>query len=269
MPRFNDWDMRQWRGIEVNIDSLWLIPSRDKSGKHRNIYHGNFVPQIPNQLIRRYTKKGEVVLDPFLGSGTTLYECEKLQRKCIGLDINEQILSFVSENMLGSKYKDYRVGLCDNTDAQESREFISRSLCELQAQKVQFILLHPPYLDIIQFTEKANDLSSCHSIQDFLPCFLRSCQNGLEFLENGRYFAVVVGDIYRDGEVKPLGFYVMNAIRKHFSVTLKGIIVKNIEGNRGKLGTQTIWKYRALSSDYFLFKHEYIFVFKKERDSNE
>ena len=55
----------------------------------------------------------------------------------------------------------------------------------------------------------------------------------------------------------------MDAIKQSLNVKMKGIIVKNIEGNRGKLGAQDIWKYRALKSDYFLFKHEYIFVFKK------
>lgn len=62
----------------------------------------------------------------------------------------------------------------------------------------------------------------------------------------------------------PLGFYTMYAIKKYFKVKIKGVIVKNIEGNRGKIGTHGIWKYRALMSDYFIFKHEYIFVFKKE-----
>ena len=73
-----------------------------------------------------------------------------------------------------------------------------------------------------------------------------------------------IGDIYRKSEVVPLGFYVMDAIKKNFKVKMKDIIVKNIEGNQCKLGSQGIWKYRALNSDYFLFKHEYIFVSKKE-----
>ena len=55
----------------------------------------------------------------------------------------------------------------------------------------------------------------------------------------------------------------MDAILKNFNVKLKGTIVKNIEGNRGKQGTGGIWRYRALNSDYYIFKHEYIFVFKK------
>ena len=72
------------------------------------------------------------------------------------------------------------------------------------------------------------------------------------------------GDIYKNSEVVPLAFKIMEAIKDNFDVKMKGIIVKNIEGNRGKLKTQDIWKYRALRSDYYLFKHEYIFVFKKQ-----
>ena len=54
----------------------------------------------------------------------------------------------------------------------------------------------------------------------------------------------------------------MNEAQKH-NLLLKSIIVKNMEGNRGKQNKEAIWRYRALSSDYYLFKHEYIFVFKK------
>ncbi len=58
---------------DINVDSLWIIPERDKSGKHANVFHGNFVPQIPHQLIRRYTQENDCVLDLFMGSGTTLF----------------------------------------------------------------------------------------------------------------------------------------------------------------------------------------------------
>lgn len=86
--KYNDIDLKNWKDSDINTDSLWIIKERDKSGKHKNVYHGNFIPQIPNQLIRRYTKENEIVLEPFMGSGTTLFECEKLHRKYIGFDIN-------------------------------------------------------------------------------------------------------------------------------------------------------------------------------------
>ena len=62
MPIFNDLNLDNWKESEIWTDSLWIISERDKSGKHNGFYHGNFVPQIPRQLILRYTKKGEVVL---------------------------------------------------------------------------------------------------------------------------------------------------------------------------------------------------------------
>ncbi|POY46433.1 DNA adenine methylase, partial [Avibacterium paragallinarum] len=122
---------------------------------------------------------------------------------------------------------------------------------------------HPPYMDIIKFTDKIEDLSQISNINLFIDKFTQVISNAFSFLEDNKYFAIVIGDVYKNSEVVPLGFYLMYSIRKHFKVKLKGIVVKNIEGNRGKLGKQDIWKYRALKSDYFLFKHEYIMVFKK------
>lgn len=63
MPVFNDLDLGSWKESEILTDSLWVIPERDKTGKHNGFYHGNFIPQIPHQLILRYTKKNEVVLE--------------------------------------------------------------------------------------------------------------------------------------------------------------------------------------------------------------
>ena len=262
--KFNDIDMQDWKNCDINIDTLWLIDRRDKSGKHKNIYHGNFIPQIPNQLIRRYTKENEIIIDPFLGSGTTLYECDNLKRKLIGLDINEKVLEFTLDNM-GNNFnnKHFYITVCDNTNS-KSLKYINEGLKSLKSKTAQFVIFHPPYMDIIKFTDKKEDLSQINNMDDFLNAFLKTCKNILPFLDKDRYFAIVIGDIYRNSEVKPLSFNVMNLIQNNFKVKLKGIIIKNIEGNRGKLKTENIWRYRALKSDYYIFKHEYIFVFKKE-----
>jgi DNA modification methylase len=99
MAKFNDLDLKNWKELDINTDSLWIIDKRDSSGKHKNIYHGNFIPQIPYQLIKRYTKENEIMIEPFMGSGTTLFECEKLNRKYIGFDINEEIMNYVKKQM--------------------------------------------------------------------------------------------------------------------------------------------------------------------------
>jgi len=260
----NDLDLKNWKELDINIDSLWLIGERDKSGKHSNIYHGNFIPQIPNQLIRRYTKKQEIILDPFLGSGTTLFECERLNRKFIGFDINSEIIEFVKNQMKNSNYLNFEINECDVANSDKFENAITKSLQKLKTEKAQFVIMHPPYMDIVKFTDKKEDLSQISDLTTFIKTFNKAVENSIRFLEKNRYFAVVIGDVYQNSEVIPLAFYVLDAIKRNFKVKLKGIIVKNIEGNRGKLGKGGIWRYRALKSDYYIFKHEYILIFKKE-----
>lgn len=119
MSKFNDIDLKNWRDCDVNTDSLWMIQERTKTGKHKNIYHGNFIPQIPNQLIQRYTKKDDVVFEPFAGSGTTLFVCEELERKYIGLDINPEMIQYIGNNrdqMFGTDRS--FIEQCDSADSE-------------------------------------------------------------------------------------------------------------------------------------------------------
>lgn len=252
-----------WKNSDLNVDSLWIIDKRDKKGKHKNVYHGNFIPQIPYQLIKRYTEEGDTVLDLFMGSGTTLYECENLNRNFIGFDINQSIIDYVFRQMSSATPIKYFINNCDVTNTDSFNQSILVNLLSLNKNKVDFFIAHPPYMDIIKFTNRSEDLSNINSVRVFIGKFIQAITNAFNFLEENKYFAVVIGDVYKNSEVIPLGFYLMYAIKKYLKVKLKGIVVKNIEGNRGKLGKQDIWKYRALRSDYFLFKHEYIMVFKK------
>lgn len=77
--KVNDINLNRWKEYtDILTDSLWILDKRDSSGAHCAGYWGNFIPQIPHQLMMRYTKKGEWVVDTFVGSGTTLIECRHL-----------------------------------------------------------------------------------------------------------------------------------------------------------------------------------------------
>lgn len=256
-------DKEHWKELDINVDSLWIIGPRAKGGKRENNYHGNFTPQVPDNLIRRYTEPGEIVLDLFMGSGTTLYECENLNRNYIGYDINDEIIRYVRSKMDETSPIKFAINKCDVTDTTAFSACTDTSLATIGRKKADFLIVHPPYWNIIHFTDQICDLSNLDNLNDFISKFIKAMSNALSYLKANRHFAIIVGDLYRDSAVVPLGFYLMDAINKNFKCKLKGIVIKDMVGNRAKLGIENLWRYKALKSDYFLFKHEYVFVFKK------
>ena len=176
--KYNDLDLKNWQELDINTDSLWIINQRDKTGKHKNVYHGNFIPQIPNQLIQRYTKKNDIVLEPFMGSGTTLFECEKLNRKYIGFDINPTMLDYVNNSMIDSSFENnFYINYCNSLDSFEVNQNIEKANEKFNTKSVQFVLMHPPYMDIVKFTDNENDMSKIDNINEFVKKFKIICEN--------------------------------------------------------------------------------------------
>lgn len=260
MAKYNDINMNRWREYtDINTDSLWLIEKRDNSGAHSGNYHGNFVPQIPHQLFSRYTKKGDWILDPFMGSGTSLIEAQRMERNSIGIDLQENVVREAKSRIITEFNPKCKVEVFVGDSSSLN---MSKLLDSIGIKKLQFIIMHPPYWDIIKFSEKANDLSNAENLESFLKSFGKVVDNVTQFLEKNRYCAVVIGDKYANSQVVPLGFYCMHLfIEKGF--LLKAILVKNFGETKGKANQQGIWRYRALASDFYIFKHEYIFIFKK------
>ncbi|OQX22185.1 MAG: DNA methyltransferase [Candidatus Altiarchaeales archaeon A3] len=261
--KINDLNLNLWKEYDdILTDSLWILDKRDKSGAHSAGYWGNFIPQIPNQFLRRYTKQGEYILDPFLGSGTTLIECKRLGRNGIGVELLPEVAELANKNIANEK-NEFNVKTevinRDSTEINFKKELENRGI-----KSIQFLIMHPPYWDIIKFSKNKQDLSNANTIKDFLDLFGKVVDNTYDILDKDRYFALVIGDKYSQGEWIPLGFYTMNEVLKR-RYSLKSIIIKNFEETKGKMNQKELWRYRALVGGFYIFKHEYIFLFKKAK----
>ncbi len=259
--KVNDINLNRWKEYdEIITDSLWIMERRDTSGAHRAWYWGNFIPQIPHQMMLRYTKAGDWVLDPFVGSGTTLIECRRLGRHGLGIEINPKVAEQARE-IVSQEPNPHHVQTPIIT-GDSGRVDYEQLLAAREISQVQLLLLHPPYHDIIRFSDDPRDLSNSGTVAEFIAQFAAIVARLTPYLERGRYAAVVIGDKYSHGEWIPLGFQVMQAILP-LGYTLKSIVVKNFDSTRAKREQKQLWRYRALVGGFYIFKHEYIFVFRK------
>jgi DNA modification methylase len=240
--------------------TVWRFPKRGDWAVHDGKYRGNWAPQVPRNMILHYTRKGDTVLDPFVGSGTTLIECATLQRRGIGVDISPHAVSITK-----GKLRQLRKEI-PNLDDHAVRIFRgdARRLSMVSDDSVDLVCGQPPYANAIKYTADVDgDLSAISSLDDFLDEMRKVASELHRVLKKGRRCSMLVGDVRRNKMVFPLGFRVMDVFLDE-GFELEDIIVKE-QYNDGstRFYAARPWKVR------FRFAHEYLFVFRKPLNGSE
>jgi len=237
--------------FELECTTVWSFQRRGKWATHNSKYRGNWSPEVVRNLILRYSKEGDYLLDSMVGGGTTAIECKLLNRNLLALDINPEaiklthkLLEFESE--FNPKIK---VELND-----------SRKLDMLKDDTIDFILTHPPYVDIIKYSNKKikEDLSNIHSIDAFCDEIEKVAIEFYRVLKQGKYCAILIGDTRRNKMYQPLAYKVMERFLK-VGFELKEDIIKH-QHNCKATG---FWINKSKEYNFLLIMHEHLFIFKK------
>ena len=225
--------------------TIWSFKERGQWATHKGDYPGNCSPYVVKNLLIKYSNKDDVVLDQFVGSGTTVIESLLLNRKAIGVDINEKALSIKKSRIkdIDGKYKLIKGDATKLT---------------LQDKSVDFICTHPTYMDIIKYSNGINGDISLLNGEEFYNSIKLVAKESFRVLKEKSYCAVLIGDIRKNGFIIPLGFNVMKLFLNE-SFSLKEIIIKEQHNCR----STDRWKEIAKHRNFLLIQHEYIFVFQK------
>ena len=243
--------IKQWEPeeFELELKSVWSFPNRGKWATHDAKYRGNWSPYIPRNLLLRYSNEGDLVLDQFIGGGTTLIEAKLLNRNIIGVDINENSLNICK-------------GKCDFDYENEGKVYLhkgdARNLDFISDEKIDFICTHPPYANIIQYSENIKEDLSHLKIPEFLKEMEKVARESYRVLKKDKYCAILIGDTRMKGHIQPLGFEVMKLF-ENVGFKLKEIIIKE-QHNCKATG---YWKTNSIKYNFLLIAHEYLFIFKK------
>lgn len=236
------------KNFKLENTSIWSFKERGNWATHKGDYRGNCPPQVPRNLILKYTREEDIVLDPFCGSGTSMIECKLLNRKGIGIDVNVESLKLAKDRLNFEYNTTYEPKLikADSTNLQRI----------IPNGKIDFIFAHPPYADIIKYSKDIKEDISRLNLQEFLNQMSLFSKECFRILKKGKICSVLIGDIRKNKNVIPLGFYIMN-IFIQAGFILKEIIIK--EQHNCKM--TDYWRNKNM--DFYLLAHEYVFVLKK------
>ena len=91
--------------INLETTTVWSFPERGAWATHNPNYRGNWAPQIPRNLILKYTKEGDLILDPFIGSGTTAVVAKALGRNWVGIEKEKKYVDLANRRVINYKVK--------------------------------------------------------------------------------------------------------------------------------------------------------------------
>lgn len=183
-----------------------MLSQAPPRGKLKSLHPATFSEKDIERLIRFFSKQGEMVLDPFLGSGSTLLAAHACGRKGVGIELIPQWAEVARQRLAEASAEDQQVL---DGDARQK-------LSELEPDSLDFIVTSPPYWSILskkgmkvqaeretrglptQYSESTADLGNIESYDEFLDELARVFAECQRVLKPGRYMAVVVSD-FRHG----------------------------------------------------------------------
>lgn len=236
--------------FELEMTTHWSFPERGDWATHDAKWRGNWSPYIPRNIILRYSKEKDLILDQFAGGGTTLVEAKLLNRNIIGIDVNDVALNRCKEKI------DFQ------HEGANGKVFLrkgdARNLDFIPDNSIDLICTHPPYANIIQYSENIEEDLSHLKINEFLEEMKKVASESYRVLKKDKFCAVLMGDTRKNGHMIPLSFYVMQVF-ENAGFKLKEMIIKE-QHNCKATG---FWKTNSIKYNFLLIAHEHLFIFRK------
>ena len=231
--------------FELEMTTVWSFPNRGNWATHDAKWRGNWSPYIPRNILLRYSEENDLVLDQFAGGGTTLVEA-----KLLGVDVNDVALERCREKIdFEHEGANGKVQLCKGD---------ARNLDFIEDESIDLICTHPPYADIIQYSEDIEEDLSHLKVKDFLEEMKKVAAESYRVLKKDKFCAVLMGDTRQKGHMIPMSFDVMK-IFQDAGFRLKELIIKEQHNCRAT----GYWKTNSVRYNFLLIGHEYLFVFRK------
>ncbi|MEW5947168.1 MAG: DNA methyltransferase [bacterium] len=245
-------------------NTVWSFKQRGNWATHSGEYRGNWSPYIPRNILLKYSRPGELVLDYFCGAGTTAVEAKLLGRRCIALDINDKAIELAKRNVhFGIEQEQLDLFGDDKALKIYEPELLvgdARYLEFLKNNSIDMICSHPPYANIINYTNSKNGDLSFYGIDEFLAEMSKVAEESFRILKPGRQCAILIGDTRKKKHIIPLGFKLIN-IYLNAGFKLRELIIKRQHNCK----TTGFWCKNSVKYNFLLLAHEYLPIFEKTK----
>jgi len=259
--KLNELNGKTWTRHSI---SIWDIIKTPEENRLR--HPAMFPAELCKRLIEIYTKKGDVVLDPFMGSGSAIIKARDMERKGIGFDVNPDFVD-LTKNRLSQR----KLVQLDFEEPDIYCEDATNLLRFLEPNSVDFVVTSPPYWNIHTRKRTADykkprpystlerDIGNITDFNEFMIELKSIFQKVHTALKHGNKCVVIVMDIRQGSRFLPFHMSISDMM-KEIGFVLEDIIIWDRRKEYSNL--------RPLGYPYVFIVnkiHEYILIFRKNR----
>lgn len=228
---------KEWIKHQLGV---WQVYYEGRDIRDKQVHPATFPIALSSKIISLFTHEGELVLDPFVGSGTTLVSARDLNRNAVGFDLKQEYIDVCNERLMADVLfnESKQIAICD--DALNISEY-------LKPESVKLIWTSPPYANLLNRKRKNKSRRGDERKNDQFLKVEQYSQNprdlGTMEIEE---FALAMGDIYEGllPLLKPKGHCVINIPDmwwKNKRITLHIAVIEELRKRGYELRNTIIW----------------------------
>ena len=228
--------------LKLQTTTLWYYPSQQYSSVPMGTpaYPGATPAYVIWNLLERYTREGDLVVDPFAGGGTTLDVAREMKRRALGYDVHP-----TREDVF-------------NADARK---------LPLEDAVADFVFMDPPYGTHLEYGDDPRDIGKLDALagDDYFRAMDAVFAEVDRVLRDRRYLAVYVSDSFKKGSpFGALGAELFALLRRRFRPVDHVAVVR---GNRTL--EKPNFHRAAAEGNFFLRGFNHLLIFKKQREGRD
>ena len=259
---------KEWVKDQV---AVWELYYEKRDIRDKDIHPAVFPIALPKKCIELFTHKGELVLDPFVGIGTTLIAARDLGRNAVGFDLNEKYIDFTNERL-----NQAQLNFGENTKQTAICDDAINILKYLDKETVSLCVTSPPYANMLnherlnksirsdlrqnkhykkvqQYSDNPRDLGTM-KIKEYIDELSKIYKRILPLLKPKAHCVININDLWEDNHRYPTHTYIIEAMEK-VGYELRNIIIwdkRNLVNKVGIFGWPSNYITLSTTFEYIL-----------------
>ncbi|MBU0457612.1 MAG: DNA methyltransferase [Nanoarchaeota archaeon] len=270
--RLNELSAQEW----LKFTKTWFIHNPPPRKRNELLHPAKYPENMVEEFIRFFTVEGDIVFDPFLGTGSTLVACHNAKRNGIGIELQKKYADIARKRL---QDLESQLQLSDLGARQQSKQLVIQGNSvdidylwqQYSLPEIDFVVTSPPYGPMLQkkglvskereeknfdtkYSDDENDLGNAKNYEDFLQKLITIFTKIKTKVKEGGYLVVILQNYMDKGEYKMLAWDFAKEMSKFFQLRGERVWCQD---------NKTLYPYGYRYSFVPNVHHHYCLIFKK------